>query len=180
MAGVDRPARGVDGCGAPTFFLPLLALARAFARLANPVGLPAVRAAACQRILAAAGAEPVLLAGERRLCTALVRSAPGRLFAKNGAEGVYALALAPDPARRPCPGGVGIAVKVDDGNSRGYEPLVVDLLAHLGCFPGGVPAPLQEFWRQPLRNTRGELVGEARCAVEWETVDWDAVDGGPR
>ncbi len=171
MAEVPLPLeRGVDGCGAPTFVMPLAALARAFARLANPVGQPAVRVAACDRILVAAGREPELLAGSKRMCAALLRTAPGQLFAKNGAEGVYAVALRPDARRRACPGAVGIAVKCSDGSQRGYEPVVVDLLRHLGGFADAgtnVPGPLQPFWVQPISNTRGERVGEVRCAIDW-------------
>lgn len=159
---------GLDGCGAPTYRLPLAGLARAFCRLANPAGLPAVRAAACRRILDAVGRAPVWLAGERRLCTALVRTWPGASFAKNGAEGVYAVALAPDRARTRWPGGLGIAVKIDDGAERGYQPVIVDLLRWLGAFPGGeVPAALQPFHRQPITNTQRRTVGEVACAFPW-------------
>lgn len=161
MAGLERPPEvGLDGCGAPTFVLPLAALARAFCRLVNPVGLPAVRAGACRTILAAAAAEPVLVAGERRFCTALLRAFPGRAFAKNGAEGVYALGLAADPARRGCPGPLGIAVKIDDGNERGYWPVVVEALRQLGAFGNDVPAALAAFHRVPLVNTQKKPIGE--------------------
>jgi len=171
MAGVSLPIEtGVDGCGAPTFLLPLAALARAFSRLANPGGHSAVRAAACRQIFDAASRQPVLVAGERRLCTALLRATPGRLFAKNGAEGVYAVALAPDPERRLCPGALGIAIKVHDGAQRGYQPVVVDLLRVLGCWGGRLPAPLAEFHEVPLHNTRGARIGELRCAVDWSQL----------
>ncbi|MBL9079684.1 MAG: asparaginase [Planctomycetes bacterium] len=169
MAGCPAPLPlGLDGCGAPTFRLPLVALARAFSRLANPTGLPPVRAAACRRILQAVGTAPTLLAGEERLCTALVRTWPGGCFAKNGAEGVYAVALAPDPARRRWPGGLGLSIKIDDGAERGYQPVVVDLLRRLGVFAGdAVPAALQAFHRVPIHNTQRREVGEVRCAAEW-------------
>lgn len=171
MAAVSAPvAVGVDGCGAPTFLLPLSALARSFAKLANPTGLSAVRAKACSSILDAAGREPVLLAGERRFCTALLRSLPGRMFAKNGAEGVYAVALAPDARRTLCPGGVGIAIKIDDGMERGYQPVIVDLLLRLGVFSAGLPAGLQSFHVQPVLNTRGVQLGDLRCAFDWNAV----------
>lgn len=169
MAGLAAPPPvGLDGCGAPTFVLPLASLAQAFCRLANPTGLAAVRRSACETILSAAGEQPVLVAGERRLCTALLRCWPGRVFAKNGAEGVYALGIAPDPARRRWPGALGIAVKIDDGAERGYWPVVVDALLRLGMFAGGeVPASLQDFHRVPLRNTQKLPVGEVRCEVAW-------------
>jgi L-asparaginase II len=165
---------GVDGCGAPTFWLPLQALARAFARLANPTGLSSVRSAACHTMLAAVGREPVLLAGESRLCTALVRSLPGRIFPKNGAEGVYAVGVAPDPARRACPGGLGIAIKVRDGAERGYQPVIVDVLARLGVFGEGVPEPLRRWHQQALLNTRREPIGEVRCSLDWNRMGWGA------
>ncbi|HEB54420.1 MAG TPA: asparaginase [bacterium] len=172
MAGLDGPLpTGLDGCGAPTFRLPLRGLARAFCRMANPDGLAPVRAAACRSIFAAVGEAPAMLAGQGRLCTALVGTWPGRSFAKNGAEGVYVVALSADPARRRWPGALGIAVKVDDGAERGYQPVVVDLLRWLGAFGeavAGVPAPLQRFWQVPVRNTQRRPVGEVRCAFAWE------------
>lgn len=169
MAGLAAPPeRGLDGCGAPTFVLPLAALARAFGRLANPVDLPPVRAAACRTILDAAGRAPVLVAGERRLCTALLRTWPGRAFAKNGAEGVYALGLAPDPQRRRWPLGLGIAVKIDDGAERGYQPVVVDLLVALGAFvDGAVPPALAAFHRLPIHNTQQKRTGDVHSVVAW-------------
>lgn len=168
MAGLPGPVpTGLDGCGAPTFVLPLAALATAFGRLANPQGLGAVRAAACRTILDAVGQQPVLLAGEQRLCTALVRCWPGRSFAKNGAEGVYAVALAPDPARTRWPQALGIAVKVDDGAERGHPPVVVEVLKRLGAWPDELPEALRRFARTSLRNTQGREVGEVACALEW-------------
>ncbi len=168
MAGLPGPLPvGLDGCGAPTFILPLTALARAFCQLANPTGLPAVRANSCRTILEAAAREPVLVAGERRFCTALLRCWPGRVFAKNGAEGVYALALAPDPARPRWPGTLGIAVKIDDGAERGYWPVVVEVLRRLGAFGGEVPKALVPFHRVPITNTQQKLVGEVHSVFEW-------------
>lgn len=168
MTGVPGPVPvGVDGCGAPTFVLPLAALARGFARLSNPTGCSSVRTAACRRILDAAGQEPVLLSGERRLCAALARSMPGRVFPKNGAEGVYAVALAPDPQRRRWPGAIGIAVKVRDGSERGYLPVIVDVLAALGCWGGAVPEALASWHVMPVLNTNRQRVGDVRCAGGW-------------
>lgn len=170
MTGLPGPLEvGLDGCGAPTFALPLAALARAFGRLANPQYLPPVRAAACRTILDAAGRAPVLLAGERRLCTALLRTWPGRVFAKNGAEGVYAVGLSPDPQRRHWPSGLGIAVKIDDGAERGYQPVVLDVLQALGAFvAGGVPLALQSFHRLPIQNTQQRQVGSVHCVFPWD------------
>jgi len=169
MAGLGAPLpSGLDGCGAPTLLLSLQALAQAFCSFANHQRLSAVRASSCRAILEAVGAAPALLAGEQRLCTALVRQWPGRAFAKNGAEGVYVMCLSPDPRRARFPGAVGIAVKADDGAERGYQPVVVDLLRWMGAFGSDqVPAPLRGFWRMPVANTQQRRVGEVQSVVAW-------------
>ena len=77
MAGLDEAdlVPAVDGCSAPTYRMPLTALATAIARVANPDGLSTQRAAACRRMTAAVGAWPELVAGTRkRLCTDLARA----------------------------------------------------------------------------------------------------------
>lgn len=148
----------IDGCGAPTFRLPLVGLATAFRRFANPSGLAPVRAAACRRLLDAIAEAPFHLQGEGGLCTMLVESARGRVLPKNGAEGVFAIGL---------PGqDLGIAIKVADGNERGYTALVPELLRWLGLWPE-IPRELQPFHRAPVHNTQGRQVGELRPVLEW-------------
>jgi L-asparaginase II len=76
--------------------------------------------------------------------------------------------LAPDPQRRRWPGALGIAVKIDDGNERGYQPVVVDLLAALGAFAGGqLPAPVRAFHRLALHNSQQKPTGEVLCVRSW-------------
>lgn len=154
-------AIGLDGCGAPTLHMPLVGLARAFYRLANPNLLPPVRAAACRRLTQAISRHPIHLAGRGRLCTALVESAPGRVFPKNGAEGVYALGIA-DPDG----GGYGLAIKVEDGHERGYMPVVLQVLTELGLWTE-VPGALERFREVPVLNTQKVLVGSVRSALAW-------------
>ncbi len=160
MAGLQAADldHAIDGCGAPTLRLPLLSLARAFGQLVNPAGLAPVRRMACQRLFAAISAEPVALAGQSRLCTALVESARARIYPKNGAEGVYAFGALT------AAGPVGVAIKVSDGQERAYQPVVVGLLRWLGLW-GEIPASLTRFAPVPLHNTQKRLVGEVRSVV---------------
>jgi L-asparaginase II len=149
---------GLDGCGAPALSLPLSGLARGFANLANPGRLGDVRRDACTTLRRSMAGHPEIYAGNGRLCTGLLRSLPGRVTPKNGAEGVYAFGLVDQE--------IGVAVKVDDGATRGYLPVIVDLLRVL-CGWTGLPAELQDFCPVPIHNTQGRHVGEVSSTVTW-------------
>ncbi len=147
---------GVDGCGAPTFRMPLVALARGFGRLATPRACAPERVRALRAMLEAVTAAPRIFSGAGRLEEALLTSFPGRIFPKNGAEGIYAIGLAGT--------GLGIAIKVDDGNERGYYPVVVALLQRLG-FMAEVPKSLERFRKPPIINTQKHVVGHVENAL---------------
>ena len=141
---------GIDGCGAPTFRMPLVALARGFGRLATPSMCPPKRVAAVRGMLSAISSFPHIFSGHGRLEEALINAMPGRIFPKNGAEGVYAIGL---------PGtGLGIAIKVSDGSDRGYQPVVIELLRRLDVLPE-IPLALERFRRPPVMNTQKLVVG---------------------
>lgn len=160
MTGADMPSStwAVDGCGIPTFALPLAALATGMARLADPARLGRTRAAAALRIRAAMAAHPRLVAGAGRACTAIMTAAP-RVLVKGGAEGVYTAAV---PER-----GLGVAVKIDDGAGRAAEVAIMAVLTALGAFDEHEAAALVERARPPVPNVAGKVVGEVRPAEEW-------------
>ena len=93
-------ASGVDGCGAPAHAVPLVGLARAFAR--SPPRRLRRRAARVRDAMARASE---LLGGTGRAVSELTAAVPG-LLCKDGSEGVWAAAL---------PDGRAFAAKVDDG-----------------------------------------------------------------
>jgi L-asparaginase II len=95
----------IDGCGVPTFAMPLSRMAAVFART-PPLIADAMRA------------NPQLVGGERSADTELMRARPGWI-AKGGAEGLFC-ALSPD--------GIGWTFKVEDGSLRGLRPAVGDVL----------------------------------------------------
>jgi L-asparaginase II len=145
--------RAVDGCTAVCFGLPLRAMALAYARFG------AATDPAAARLRSAMMTHPFLVAGTGRFCTDVMTAFPGAIVAKVGAEGVYSAAL---PQH-----GIGIALKVEDGDSRSapvalYGVLQL-LLPHLGVDIGPL-AMLAEQGELSLRNTRGEVTGYLRCA----------------
>ena len=104
----------IDGCSAPNFAVSLRGLATAMARFATAeTSFTGARAGAARRLCEAMAAHTELVAGDGRPTTELIRACRGRAVVKTGAEAVYT-AILPQA-------GLGIALKVDDGNSRGSE-----------------------------------------------------------
>ena len=148
----DMPV-GVDGCGVPVMALSLERMALAYARLATAIEAGETIPA---RIAAAVRAHPHLLGGTERFDTVLLEETKGEVIAKVGAEGVHSVAV---PAR-----GLGLALKVEDGALRAQQAAVLAALQQLDILPAELPARLAEFAHRPIRNTRGEVVGEIRPA----------------
>ncbi|MCX8998541.1 asparaginase [Rhizobiaceae bacterium BDR2-2] len=145
---------GTDGCSIPTYAVPLKGLAHGFAKMATGIGLAPGRARAARRLVDACMAEPWYVAGTGRACTRLMEIAPGRIFVKTGAEGVFCAAI---PER-----GLGIALKCEDGTTRAAEAMVAAVLARfLGDEPE-VAAMLAAFSRRSMRNWNGIHVGDVR------------------
>lgn len=151
-----RDNSGTDGCSIPTYAVPLRNLATGFARMATGNGLGADRATAARRLLAACMAEPFFVAGTGRACTRLMEAAPGRIFVKTGAEGVFCGAV-PEL-------GLGIALKCDDGTGRAAEVAIASVLAGLLLKDERLAAKLDAMARPELRNWNGIRVGGLRPA----------------
>ena len=165
VAGVSGPLRyGVDGCSAPTWQLPLAAGARAYAALADPMaaGLPGEIAAALSRIGKAMAAAPRMVAGEGRFTTALIAATGGRVVGKEGAEGVYGVAVRGPVA-------LGLLLKIADGGERARDTVVLELLRQLGLLSAAEMAELAPYYRPEQRNHRGLLVGEIEPDFELDT-----------
>ena len=114
---IDPATITCDGCGAEVYPLPLAGLARAYGRLTGAApGTPE------QAVAKAMSSFPQLVGGQGRDCTALMQALPGAVV-KDGAEGVYALAL---------PGGAALALKIADGASRACVPAMLPALRALG------------------------------------------------
>lgn len=162
---VAAPAIAIDGCGAPTFGVPLKSLAVAFARL---VGLASGVegggfSEAAGRLVSAMIEFPEMIGGSNRFDTDLLRAARGKLVCKVGAEAVYSVGVLPTER---FPRGLGIAIKIEDGAYRALGAVVVETLAQLGILDPAGQAELAKYHRPAIENRRGVKVGEVRTAFD--------------
>lgn len=151
---LSRDNCGTDGCSIPTYAVPLSGLARGFGKLATGKGLEPIRAAAARRLINACMAEPFYVAGTKRFCTKLMEVAPGKIFAKTGAEGVFC-ALLPDK-------GLSFAVKAEDGATRAAEAMIAALLARHFDEGSAEKGALLGLSRHGMTNWNGLHVGTIR------------------
>ncbi|MEO5620001.1 MAG: asparaginase [Cypionkella sp.] len=146
---------GIDGCSAPNFAMSVKGLARAMASFAAASEDGNTRQRAMARLRKAMALHPELVAGEGRACTELMRAMQGRASIKTGAEAVF-VAMLPDQK-------LGIALKIEDGNGRASEAVIVALLAKLGVLDAAHPMA-QKRLPAPQVNWRGFNTGELRLA----------------
>ena len=150
---------GTDGCSIPTYAIGIDAMARGFARMATGTSFEPERAKAAKRLIDACMAAPFYVAGSRRACTSLMELAPGRIFVKTGAEGVFCGAV-PEL-------GLGFAMKCDDGATRAAEVMVTQLLAQLFAKDAELSAKLEAKATRRMSNWNGIDFGYTAPSAEF-------------
>jgi L-asparaginase II len=156
-AALDEAPCGCDGCGIPTFAIPLRGVAQGMARMVDTASLGPIRGRAAGIILDAMAAEPFFVEGMDSFVTRCMEVAGETVRLKMGAEGVYAAAL---PRL-----GYGIALKIEDGNGRAAEVAIAGLLSSLGCFDAEQRVALAEFIAPVIKNAVGRPVGALRATT---------------
>lgn len=145
--------RGIDGCSAPNYALPLAQLAHLYARLAQGER-DAKLGAAFGMLFDAMTARPDLVSGEGRTDLAWMNAGAGDWVAKIGADAVQAIGIRSE--------GIGIAVKIADGASRALHTATYSVLDQLGLLDATRRALLERFGEPGIRNARGILAGTIR------------------
>ena len=159
----ESVALGIDGCSAPNFAISLRNAALGFARLVDPWELSSGRASACKQIIKAMTSHPEMIAGPGKFDTRLMATTGGKIISKGGAEGYQAVGILPGVISNNSPG-VGIAVKISDGDQRGrVRPAVLlQILNQLGVLTNSEIQLLEDLGPQfPIHNWRDILVGQA-------------------
>ncbi|MEX2110678.1 MAG: asparaginase [Gemmatimonadaceae bacterium] len=149
----------VDGCGVVVFGMTLERMARAYSRFARAAQRGEENP---RRVVGAMSHQPFLLGGTDRIDSIVIAETNGRVVSKVGAEGVHC-ALIVDR-------GIGLAIKVEDGSPRAQVPALIRLLQELEELPDTLPPRLAEWMHKPVKNSRGECVGEVVMRADAASV----------
>ena len=154
----DKFLTGIDGCSAPNYALPLSSLALAYARLADDQGGDVAK-----QLFGAMTAHPELVSGTNRHDLAFMQTRPNDWVAKIGADAVQVLGIRS--------AGLGIAVKVIDGNQRAVIAATINVLKKLGLLNeltvavsgSETASPLAQWAQTDLMNAAGIQTGCVRA-----------------
>ncbi len=135
-----------DDCGVPTYLMQLSQMATLYAKLTAGKTLD------MERIARAMTHNPIMVSGPDGFDTQLMQLTEGSLVSKSGAEGIQCIGRIGD--------GMGIAIKVVDGDKRAKYATAVYLLKQLGWITPDVSEVLSEKFMVPGKYTRLDVVGD--------------------
>ena len=158
----DDIAVASDGCCVPNFAVPVRAMARSLVNLisrADSFGEDISDAS--KRLIQASLNHPELIGGTDRLDTQIMQAAPDKVFSKVGADGVWLGGVMPSER---WPSGLGIALKIEDGDdNRGRPVVAVELLRQLGVLR---KEDLPDISPMPVSNRSGTTVGRVEPVID--------------
>lgn len=173
MCGIklDKIERGIDGCSAPNFAVPLVNAALGMARICDPRDLSKARGKACKKITTAMTAHPEMISNYGEFDCELMKIGEGRIITKRGAEGFQIIGLMPGVYGEK---GVGIAFKVTDGDAsrmndelessaRVRPAVTLEILRQLSVLNGSQLKSLAKFGPEKiLKNYAGLVTGKSQ------------------
>lgn len=147
----DQLMYSTDDCGTPALLLTMQQAAAAYASLVTGTFSDQQLSVAGRQIVIAMLAHPEMVNGTGEFCTELMRHTAGQVLGKVGGEGVYMVGL---PSL-----GLGISLKVADGNERAVYPIIVAALKELQVLTREQLHQLGKWAEPPVRDHHGEQVG---------------------
>ncbi len=152
---------GIDGCSAPNYAMPLVNLARGYARLAS--GARDAEFGESFGLLShAMTTHPEMVSGTLRSDLAFMQAGGGDWVTKVGADGVQAVA---SKSR-----GEAFAIKIIDANKPALFAATVEVLDQLGWMNDAQRAALAPWRAQAIVNARGMQVGERQAVFRLQTA----------
>ena len=154
LAGEPIDIVGVDGCTLPAPRLSLVGFARALAKIAAPDLLKGTMSRAAEQIMASTMQFPFLTGGSKSPNSIMTAASSKKFFAKNGAEGVYAVIL---PEAR-----AAMALKITDGSMRAADVAIAGMLSQMAEHLNLDKDMLNKFTTEDMYNSANTKVGVCR------------------
>ena len=139
---------GVDGCTLPNPLIPLKKFAFAAAQLADYKKLN-VHSAIAKRIFDSCVKFAEIAGGSMSINSILTKLSNGKVFVKNGAEGIF-VAIIPEKKSA-------LAVKIIDGAARAAEVAIAGLLSELKIINN------EKIKKRPIKNSADQIIG----SIKW-------------
>ena len=144
---------GIDGCTLPNPLIPLKKFALAAAKIVDYKSLNEASDIA-KRIFDSCVKFPEITGGSKSVNCALTKLSKGKIFFKNGAEGVF-VAIIPDQKSA-------LAVKITDGAARAAEVAIAGLISELKIIDED---QLKQFKIRSVQNSADQIVGHIKSLV---------------
>lgn len=143
---------GVDGCGAPTFCLPILNISYLFSNFTKPKEKKHLK------IIQAIKNYPFYLGGDKQIDSELIKASGGNLISKVGAGGLIVISR----------DGNSIVVKIADGSSLIRETTAVRLLVKRKwiTLKQIKDTILEEYYYGEIKNHAGKIVGSIESLID--------------
>lgn len=149
---IDKAPWGIDGCGLPTYSIPLEAIAKAMSGFLKPERYNLELSSALQLVKEACAQEPWMISGRGYPCSEINSISNGSIFVKIGAEGNY-IGLLYDK-------GLALALKVRDGAMRAGTAALYSLIERYSGLDPERLHKIQNICQPPIKNWAGETVGQ--------------------
>lgn len=143
---------GIDGCGAPTFSLPVINIAKMFSNFTNFTNLKNPNSKKYSKIIKAMSENPYLAGGTKQFESEIMKKSYGNLISKGGAEGIIFAAKDGNCA----------VLKIADGSQTVRSFVFLKLLLKLGWLKKSKlkRSFLREILTGNMKNHAGKTVGK--------------------
>lgn len=146
MSETKKLSTAIDGCGVPTFSIPVINIAKLFSNFTSNKNYP------CEKIIRAMKKHPFYMGGYNQIDSEIITASNKKLIAKVGAEGIIIVADR----------GKALVVKIADGSARIRSFVTVTLLTKLGWLKKSdiEDTILSKILKGEVINHSGKVVGK--------------------
>tara|TARA_B100000378_G_scaffold250608_1_gene224716 strand:+ start:127 stop:1104 length:978 start_codon:yes stop_codon:yes gene_type:complete len=141
---------GIDGCTLPNPLIPLKKFALAAAQLADYKKLNE-HSSIAERIFYSCTKFPEITGGSNSINCILTKLSKGKIFFKNGAEGIF-VAIIPEQKSA-------LAVKIADGTARAAEIAIAGLISEQKIID---KRQIEKFKKRPITNSANQVIGHMK------------------